>query len=152
VADRHDRPRPDDSAAPFAGLIRDRADGDELTRGSPVNTLGGAFGGGFPMTLRTALFQTALSGLVAGTLAACGGSTTTETPPAEPTTTTEPAPATDATTAATAPTEGTQAVTLPAHECKTMNECSGQGGCKVEGQNDCKGKNPCKGKGGCKTV
>jgi hypothetical protein len=99
---------------------------------------------------RTALFQTALSGLVAGTLAACGGSETTA-PATDEAAVTEPAPAPAEPMTATA-TEGAQPAALPAHECKGHNECSGQGGCKVEGQNDCRGKNPCKGKGGCKTA
>jgi hypothetical protein len=100
--------------------------------------------------LQSTVLSSALAGLMAGAMVACGGQQAAETPekPVAEEHAEEKAPA------AVAPKadEGEQAGGHAAHECKGHNECKGQGGCAVEGQNDCKGKNPCKGKGGCKVA
>ncbi|MCP4804311.1 MAG: hypothetical protein GY884_03100 [Proteobacteria bacterium] len=91
-----------------------------------------------PSTLALA----ALSGLVAGSLVACGGEEEAPAPEVKPEVKAEKE----------APAEAEQPAAIPEHACKGMNECKGQGGCGVEGANSCHGANDCKGAGGCCTM
>lgn len=106
-------------------------------------------------SLHSQLVASALAGLVAGTLSACGGSEPAPAPEAPAATETKAAeaPAEDMIpaepTMVPAHVEGEQGGEAADHGCRGKNECKGQGGCGVPGQNECKGQNPCKGKGGC---
>jgi hypothetical protein len=81
-------------------------------------------------TARTLIISAAMAGLVAGTLAISGCSTSNDNSG-------KAAASSDASAAK--------------HDCKGLNSCKGQGGCKT-GDMGCKGKNDCKGKGGCKVA
>jgi len=78
-------------------------------------------------TARTLIISAAIAGLVAGTTAVTGCSSS--------------------------PKAGSSVSDSAAnkHDCKGLNSCKGQGGCKT-GDMGCKGKNDCKGKGGCKVT
>ncbi len=104
------------------------------------------------MSLSDSLLKSALIGLTAGTVMACGPKNAAPAPAAAAVHEEQAAsePMADETMPASME-GGEQEAAIPAHACKGMNECSGQGGCGVEGQNECRGLNPCAGKGGCST-
>jgi hypothetical protein len=83
---------------------------------------------------KTMLAGAALAGLLTGSLAAAGSTTTT----------------------ASGKTGINKAGVMAdekggdKHGCAGKNDCKGKGGCKT-GDGGCKGKNTCKGKGGCAT-
>ena len=81
-------------------------------------------------TQRTVLVAAAMTGILAGCMAATGCAS---------------APADNGMTGASAPADQTGK-----HNCQGKNSCKGQGGCKGS-DNGCTGKNSCKGKGGCNT-
>ena len=82
------------------------------------------------INMSKAIAFTAVGGMVAGTLVACGGGEG----------------------AAKTAADGEKMATAGAKDCcKGKNECKGKGNCKTD-KNDCKGKNECKGKGGCKAA
>lgn len=110
------------------------------------------------------LSATALGGVLAGSLAGCGGGVTPAKPVEESVTTTPPA-AVEA--PANAPEgAGENVAKAEVHLCRGLNECKGQGGGASAGKNECAGvgecatvkahtcggENDCKGLGGCGTT
>ena len=79
------------------------------------------------MNIGKTLAVSAVSGILVGVLAGCGGGTPAADAPKTPSTDMAPTAAKDC--------------------CKGKNECKGKSGCKTETNATCAGKNECKGKG-----
>ena len=103
------------------------------------------------MNMTNSLMAAAVTGILAGAAAACGGQAS---PPAAPAAEAPGAPMADATTPEPVndriPADNDSG-TASKHACKGLNDCMGRGGCKTE-LNTCRGKNECKGRGGCKSI
>lgn len=83
------------------------------------------------MNLGKSLAMTAVTGMLAGALAACGGNTPEAKDPS----------ATDPSTNAAPPATEEKSC------CSGKNECKGKSGCKAGDNASCAGQNECKGKG-----
>jgi hypothetical protein len=81
-------------------------------------------------TARTLVISAAMAGLVAGSMAITGCSSSSDN---------------------SGKAAASSGAAMEKHDCKGLNTCKGQGGCQT-GDMGCKGKNSCKGKGGCKSA